>query len=210
VQPKKEKDLSLMSQALKSFPWDDRYAYGMFLAQTYYYVCHSTKLLAVAAGRMKKEDHVFYKRFIAHMSEENGHEAIAIKDLKNLGFRIEEFPELPETRMFWETQYYKIEHNDPVSLIGYIYALEAVACNECPWIKKQLEKYHPANCHSFIRVHGEDDPAHVVKAKEQIDSLSEARLKFVEENFDQTVVSYAQLIRGIVERSKNGRLMKVA
>lgn len=194
-------NLATMRETIRSFPWQDRHAYGMYIAQTYYYVCHSTRLLAVAAGRMSQEDNSYHKRFLDHAAEEKGHEMMALKDLKNLGFTLEDFPELPETKMFWETQYYKIEHNDPLSLMGYIMALEAIACQECPWIKDQLVKHHKGNCHTFIRVHGEEDPDHVVKAQEQIDSLPASRLKWVQENFDQSSAAFILMLESIKMRT---------
>lgn len=196
-----EKSLREMGDDLKKFPWDNRFAYAWFLSQTYYYVCHSTRLLHVAIGRMKQNDHEFCRRFTQHLKEENGHEAIALKDLRRLGFDIEDFPELPETRMFWETQYYKIEHNDPLSLLGYIYALEAIACEICPIIKRELEKHYDKDCHSFIKVHGEDDPEHVEKALEQIRSLPKERLRWVQENFEQSTQSYRHFLDAILRVS---------
>lgn len=197
-----ERNLKEMGRGLKSFPWDNKIAYAWFLSQTYYYVCHSTKLLHVAVGRMKQSDSEYSKRFSQHLREENGHETIALKDLKRLGFDIKDFPELPETRMFWETQYYKIEHNDPLSLLGYIYALEAIACELCPIIKKELDKYYASDCHTFIKVHGEDDPEHVEKALEQIRRLPKERLRWVQENFEQTTQSYRHFLDAILEASR--------
>lgn len=203
-------NLSPMGECLKKFPWEEKLAYAWFLSQTYYYVCHSTKLLHVAVGRMKQSDKKFYKRFVEHLTEENGHEMIALKDLKKLGFDIKDFPELPETRMFWESQYYKIEHNDPISLLGYIYALEAIASQVCPLIKKELEKYYPNDCHSFIKVHGEDDPEHVEKALDQIKELPAERLRWVQENFEQSTRSYVHMVNSIIEQSHKQLKLKSA
>ena len=119
--------ISQMTEAISSYPWQDPEAYALYLSQTYYYVLHSTRLLALSAAHMKVSDNTFHRRFLEHASEEKGHDLMALKDLEVLGFRLEDFPELPHTRMFWETQYYKIEHNDPLSLLGYVIALEALA-----------------------------------------------------------------------------------
>lgn len=193
--------LDSMAKNLRAFPWHDRYAYGMYIAQTYYYVCHSVRLLATAAGRMTMEDNSSHKRFLTHIREESGHEVMARRDLEELGYTLEDFPELPETRMFWETQYYKIEHIDPLSLMGYILALEAVACEQCPWITQELKKSFPNNAHTFMRVHGEEDPDHVTKAWEQISALPPARLKAVVENFEQTAVGLNNILNGVMRRT---------
>jgi len=199
--------MAMMSKVIHSFPWEDKYAYGMYLAQTYYYVKHSTRLLAVAAGRMADHDLAYHRRFLEHAAEEKGHETIALKDLKNLGYTLEDFPELPETRMFWETQYYKVEHVDPLSLMGYILALEAIACQECPWIKSQLDKHYRPNCHTFIKVHGEDDPEHVTKARAQIEALSPERIRHVEGNFDQTAICFQSILEAICDKVQERKLL---
>lgn len=188
-----------MAQAIRTFPWGDRRAYGMYLAQTYYYVCHSVRLLATAAGRMSIEDNAYHRRFLTHIREENGHEMMALKDLENLGYTLEDFPELPETRMFWETQYYKIEHLDPLSVMGYILALEAIACEQCPWITSELKKHYPKNPHTFMRVHGEEDPDHVTKALEQINSLPPERQKYVFANLEQTAVGISNILYRVMD-----------
>src|SRR4051812_18758279 len=116
-----------MGASADLYPWHDPYAYGLYLAQTYFYVCHSTRLLAFSAGIMKTPDTPFHRRFLEHASEEKGHEMMLLNDLAKLGFKITDFTEMPETRMFWEPQFYKIQHNDPLSVMGYIIALEAIA-----------------------------------------------------------------------------------
>ena len=199
-----------LSEKVDSFPWQNEKSYAWFLAQTYYFVHHSTKLLMVAAGRMKKEDQEICKRFVAHLGEENGHDIIALKDLENLGYNIEDFPELPETRMFWEAQYYKIEHNDPLSLLGYIYVLEVIGSKECPRLMPLLSKSYKANCCNFIRIHGEDDPEHVDKALGLINSLPSERLRWIQENFDQTVNAYLIFLDCIVTNSCSQKILQSA
>jgi hypothetical protein len=210
VLPNYDKYISALTKSSRSFPWEDAYAYGLYLAQTYYYVCHSTRLLAVAAGRMSHADVAFHRRFLEHAAEEKGHEMMALKDLQNLGFSLEDFPELSETRMFWETQYYKIEHCDPLSVMGYILVLEAIACQECPWIKGEVEKFHPAKCNTFVRVHGEEDPEHVAKVKAQILSLPKERLVWVEKNFDQSAAALTLLLESIKGQALQRKLHLVA
>ena len=43
--PKYQLSVGTMSEAIRSFPWENKEAYAQFLAQTYYYICHSTRLL---------------------------------------------------------------------------------------------------------------------------------------------------------------------
>src|SRR5688572_20045967 len=118
-----------MKTMADAFPWSSRYAYGDWLAQTYYYVRHSTRLLAAAAARFPFDDRgsALHYRFAAHIIEEKRHEELALHDLKRLGLRLDQFEERHSTRMFYEPQYYKIEQQAPSVLFGYIVPLEAIA-----------------------------------------------------------------------------------
>jgi uncharacterized ferritin-like protein (DUF455 family) len=158
---------------------------------------------------MKTADLPFHRRFLEHASEEKGHETMLLNDLKNLGYKIEDFPELPETRMFWEPQFYKIQHVDPLSVMGYIVALEALATELCPKLKIILEANHPAGSFSFIKVHGEDDPDHVEKALAVIYSLPPERQKHIQENFVQSVLAYQAMVLKIKESISVRELLKV-
>ena len=46
-----EKRLDELVQVCHSMPWTDEGFYREWLAQTYYYVCHSTRLLALAMAQ---------------------------------------------------------------------------------------------------------------------------------------------------------------
>jgi thiaminase len=188
-----------MIRVLKSLPWNNQRAFGDFLAQTYYYVNHSEKLLALAASRMNEEDRKIQRRFFVHLSEENAHDLMIKKDLENLGYSLSDFPERPETKIFWETQYYKIEHVDATALMGYILLLEDVATEVCPWIYQQVEKYHGKKCGTFLRVHGEEDPHHVSEAVAVIDKLSEERKKIIYMNLTQSEIAYHCMISAIIQ-----------
>ena len=123
-------------------------------------------MLAFAAGWSDKSKKSFFKRSVIHIAEEQGHDLIALNDLKNLGFKIEEFPELGITRAMWESQFIKIQ-KDPVFLLGYILALEclAVKTNEFYGLLKQ---YYSEDTLRFVKTHADDDPDHAEHALEQI------------------------------------------
>ena len=94
--------VSEMAAAGELFPWTKRAAYMGWLAQTYYYVRHSTRLLAVAAGRFPhtRQGDTLHLRFGAHIGEEKRHELLCVRDIQALGGSIEAIAEQPTTRMF--------------------------------------------------------------------------------------------------------------
>lgn len=168
---------------LRNAPWDDKEYYKEFLAQIYYFVRKSTRMLAAAAA--VTDSTPYYDRLVEHIGEENKHELLALGDLKKLGGKIEDHPELGITRALWEPQFYKIQRT-PTSLLGYILALEIVAVRVYPELMKDLETRYGKPAINFVRVHGEEDPAHVDKAIDQVRHLSEGEQKAVIENFEQT------------------------
>ena len=120
---------------------------------------------------------------------------MAKNDLEKLGFKLSDFPELAETRMFYESQYYKVEHRDPIALLGYILPLEIIACTECPKLFRFVQSTWGDKCASFLKVHGEEDPDHVDKALELLSTLSSPRLLLVDENFKQTVKAFSMILK---------------
>lgn len=203
MRPDYQKQKDRMIENLRSFPWDNKLAVGDYLAQTYYYVHHSERLLALAAGLMKENDRKTQRRFFQHLSEENAHDLMVKKDLENLGFKLSDFPERAETKMFWESQYYKIEHEDPTSLMGYILLLEDVATSVCLWMFQQIERHHGKKSGTFLRVHGEEDPGHVADALKVIDSLNQSRQLIVYANLRQSEIAYHMMIMAIVTDHAN-------
>jgi hypothetical protein len=184
---------------LGRFPWTNRDAYGDWLAQTYYYVRHSTRLLAASATRFAFDDrgNALHHRFAAHMDEEKKHELLATHDLKGMSFRLEDFSERHSTRMFYETQYYKIEHQDPSALFGYILALEAMSAAHGKRITETVAAAFGDKCISFLRLHGEDDVDHLAKGLAAVEAASPDQRALIEQNLRQSTYAYCELLADI-------------
>lgn len=198
-----------MVEAFRKYPWDNKEAYAEFLAQTYYYVCHSTRLLAAAAARFSQEDQVFHKRFLKHTEEENSHEVLAMRDLQNLGFDIKDFPEAAQTRTMYEIQYYKIEHIDPAALMGYILALETMAGRVLGPVKERLIELYGKDCARFIQVHADEDPGHIEKALAVIEGLRDKRHLAIDHNLEQSAMLYTDMLKTCIFRAQQ-KTLKVA
>lgn len=209
MQPDYRTSVDLMVKSLNEIPWDNKHVYAEFLAQTYYYIRHSTRLLAASAARFSQEDQPMHKRFLKHTDEENSHELLAIRDLQKLGYNILDFPELPQTRSFYEVQYYKIEHCDPASLLGYILALEATATH-LGAIKEKITHCYGKECVKLIQVHADEDPDHVEKALQYIGSLKADRVNVIQQNLEQSAILYVSMLSAIMAKAKSQTLRKVA
>jgi thiaminase len=204
--PKYESSMEIMSAGIRNYPWDDKRAYAEFLAQTYYYICHSTRLLAASAARFSQEDQGMHKRFLHHTDEENSHELLALRDLQKLGYNIQDFPEMVQTRMLYEVQYYKVEHCDPAALMGYILALETLAGRDFKWLKEKVTGLYGKECAKFIQVHADEDPDHIEKAVQVIEKLKESRLVQININLEETAVCYINMLMAAQARCLKGSL----
>lgn len=210
MQRKIKSDIERVARRYREMNWDCKEVYADYLAQTYHYVAYSTRLLAYAAGNMKLEDDVFFKRFITHITEESSHEKLAKRDLKNLGYQLEDYSELPETACFYETQFYKIQHVDPLSFMGYVLLLESVALTECPPLTEKVNELYGNKCLSFIKLHGEEDPDHVEKALQVLDELPKERVEALTQNLHQSANTFIAILDAIEERQLSNQLRKSA
>ena len=186
--------IELLNKAWVSFPWEDPKSYAVYLAQTYYYVRHSCRLLAFSAGLSEFSSQGYFGRSIAHIKEEVGHENLAKADISNLGFNLENFYELGVTRALYESQYYKTQQQHPSALLGYIIALEGCAVNSVPLVFKRIEKSHSPKSMAFLKLHSDEDPDHLEKAFQQYEKLSFENKKFVEDNFVQTCQLFSMML----------------
>lgn len=183
-----------MGKAVQKMDVKNPKVYGNFLAQSYYYVCHSTRLLSFAAGLLKKNEEPHFRRFIKHIAEENAHEVLAERDLKELGMSPSDFAHLPETKALWEPQYYKVLHESPLSLMGYIIALEYFSSVYLPKFYEAVKDAHGEKASLFLKVHAEEDPDHTEKAIALTSQLSLELQEIIMANVIQTAKSYANMI----------------
>jgi thiaminase len=188
-----------MRAAMEGFPWRRRECYAEWLAQTYFYVRHSTRLLAASAARFpfgELGDSLHY-RFAAHINEEKRHEQLCLHDLKQLGLSLAQFRERHSTRTFYETQYYKIEHESPSTLFGYIVALEAFGPAYGPYIVAEVTAEFGDKCAAFIKLHADEDEDHIEKALKMIAVVTPNERELVLQNLEQTTYAYRAMLAEI-------------
>ncbi len=191
-----QNELHDSKEFLNALNWEDKEKYANFLAQTYYFVRHSTRLLCAAMAHFKDDRDTLFNRFKAHLQEEDAHEKIALSDLKKLGYSIDDFEESAFTRAFYETQYYRIQESKGISLLGYILYLEAIASFSQDVGERLYECYGKSKS-QFVKIHVEEDPEHVEKAFASIDSLPESERNLVYRNFFDTSSLYKAVLNDV-------------
>jgi hypothetical protein len=184
---------------LQGFPWENREAYLMWLAQTYYMVNHSTRLVALAGALAPLNQNDLHARFVDHSKEERGHQLICISDLKTFGKTVQDFPCLAPSASLYQVQYYWIQYRGSVSFFGYTLALECLSAEFGAEVNRRTLQAHGKAATKFVALHSEADLEHTEKAFEQLDKLSQSELALVEEN----LILSAGLYRSMLTEVKN-------
>ncbi|MEZ0390717.1 MAG: iron-containing redox enzyme family protein [Pseudobdellovibrionaceae bacterium] len=181
-----------ISPLILNYPWRDAVMYGHWLSQQYYIVRHSTPMLALSCGR-SIDNPTYHRRCIEHLAEEKGHDRMLLNDLKILGRPLE--AELPATRAFYGSQYYQIEHVNPVSFLGYILFLEALAIT---FGKETLAKASTTTkALTFLKLHAEEDEGHLESAYQIISGLPPGDQKAIVENLKMSARSYEAMLQDL-------------
>ena len=188
-------------ESIRQFPWQSGRAYAQFLAQTYYYVCHTTRLLALAASRIGIEQEKVHHRFLKHAAEERSHHLLAERDISRLGFSLAEMPELPLTAALYEMQYYRVEHVSPMAIFGYILALEGVAVVYGGYVYEAVRKHHGDEPCSFVKLHANEDPDHLESAFDAVAASTDAERQMIKNNFRFSCRLYPSFLRAIRDES---------
>jgi pyrroloquinoline quinone (PQQ) biosynthesis protein C len=171
--------------------FEDREVYANWLAQTYFFVRHSTTLLGYALPHLKHEK--LRRHFEHHLGEEEKHDLLLLKDLEKLGRSIDEFKESHLTSAFYQSQYYRIAFEGGTSMLGYILFLECLATD---WGKSCYHRIAPIYSKStlFLKVHAEEDPHHVVEAIRTIEALSDEEQVVILRNLEYSEFIYDEMM----------------
>lgn len=186
----------------KSYPagmFRDKAFYADWLAQTYYFVCHSTPLLGYSLPHLKTQG--LRHHFEHHIGEEERHELLALKDIERLNYRISDFPEYESTKAFYQAQYYKIQFEGATALLGYILFLEGMAVHWGKEIYQEVKGPFPTAA-LFIKVHAEEDPKHLEDALRTIYSLSASEQAAILANLRYSQEMYQAMLCRVKEAQK--------
>jgi thiaminase len=188
---------------VREFPFSDRAAYAEFLAQTYHYVTHTTRLLGLVASRIGPDREKLHFGFMKHAAEERSHHLLAEHDLEKLDDRLANHPPLAVTSALQECQYYRVLYQEPTSIFGHIVALEGVASLHGPWVYETVRNAHGEAASTFVKLHAEDDPSHMRHTFEAISRLTEREKELIRANFLHTSALYATLLREMAAEITN-------
>lgn len=187
----------------ESFPWEDPNAYIHWLAQTYFFVRHTTCFLALSASRWGVNRRKEQYKALAHLREESAHDTLLVKDLQAMGAFLDPHDEWPETQAFYQTQYYWIEHETPAAHLGYAYMLEGMACKRAPSAYKRIVAEHGELAGTFLKVHAEEDPHHFEHGLKFLEQLNDVELKAFQYCLRQSYLMYSQILTKARSKAHN-------
>lgn len=194
-----EEEMEKTKKIILSFPWDNKKAYGSWLAQTYHMVCYSTRLVALAGAWADLTQTNLHHRFVDHAVEERGHQMLCISDLKALGHKVEDFPQVYQSAAMYQIQYFWIQHRSPIAFFGYTLALESMASAFGAQLTEMAEKAHGSKAVKFLRLHSQDDLEHIEEAHKHLDKLTETEKALVVENLVLTASIYRGMLKEVIE-----------
>lgn len=188
-----------LAEQLIHFPWENKEAYAYWLAQTYYFVRHTTVLLALSAAKFGNKNRPKQYATFKHIREELNHDLIPLEDLKALGTSIDQIPELEETSAFYQSQYYFIDYVHPIALYGYALALEGLAAKKGPALYEILNRHYGKDATKFVKLHAIVDQDHFEQGLEDFKDVSGEEAQYVIQNLHQSSRMYYNILRRIQE-----------
>lgn len=189
------------------FKWEDPAHLAAWSAQTFYYTSHITRIMSLCAAQTNVNNNKLHQFFIHHLKEEMNHQLLALGDVKKLGYDIDEIPEFPSTRIFYETQYYKGLRN-PISFYGFGLMLELLSITAGKTAYQRVKK---ANLESnFLKIHVVDDESHAPQVEKILEGISDVDKAEIANNLIQSAYTYELVFKDCDDFANNRLKIKMA
>lgn len=199
-------EIKLTEPLISLMDWKNPHHYTEWLAQTFYYAAYSTRIIGLAGCHFNYSQNNLHQRFLEHAKEEKNHEKILITDLSHFGKKLSDFDPSPMAKILYQTQYYWIQHQGPISVYGYFLYLEGLAVEFGPDIYKKISEVFPASATKYLKVHVDEDHGHIEShLKLLADSTKEEREK-ITENMQLTGAAYRKFLEDIIQAGNRKKL----
>jgi thiaminase len=191
-----EAKLEGVDERMRNFLWGDPERYAAWLSQTYYYVSQSTRLFCMSGSRLTFQDNQFHLLGIDHMKEEKAHELLVLKDLRELGYDIGAYKELPVTEALYKTVSHSILNQDPLAIYGYILCLEGISMRSAKYCALAVRRsYSNKKVDLFLDIHSNEDCKQVEKTLDLLSDLPSHRLEIIERMMNTCFYFYEEILR---------------
>lgn len=190
--------------------WERKEVYGDFLAQVYFYVSHTTRILAAAGSRFALDRQDIHQSCLKHAAEEKSHELLSFNDLKAIGYSPKDFPELPSTKSLYRSAYYLIEHVNPIAIVGYAYFLECLTVAGGPQVLDRVDAKYGKKASRHLTVHVKEDPGHIEAVEKMLAAVPEFDSEALKESITTVAAAFEGMLLEVTQRSGSQRGRKAA
>lgn len=143
--------------------------YAQYLIETYHYTQHNALNQALVGARTDVGNFAYQRFCFHHAAEEVGHQMMALNDINNMGYRIEEseLPKaLPQTTVLIAYLYWISTQGNPIQRLGYSFWAENCYSYIAPILKKVRDDLQLSDKHmSFFVAHAEIDSDHAAEVE---------------------------------------------
>lgn len=174
--------------------------YLAYLRETHHMVRHTPRMLALAAARCEDDRRGLRDWFLKEAQEENGHDLLCVKDIRNLG----EDPDAvlaqapgPGAWGLVTQSYYMATYGNPAGILGVASVTEGLGAGVAASMADQLvgKCGIPSRSVSFLRSHAGFDKQHVHDVEGAVDALATAAdFAAVLQARRMTIFCYAQML----------------
>lgn len=173
--------------------------FARYLAFIHDVIVASEHILEGAAERSTGELRRFFSE---HLEEERGHAEWLEEDLASASIDLAARLVVTEAVAMAGSQYYLIQHIDPVAVLGYMAVLECF-----PMSKEQVEKLeaiHGEKLCRTLRYHATHDVQHGADVLKMINAIPNERLGIVLQNAAQTALYFISAASKFAQRGDDG------
>ncbi len=180
---------------IRKTDWSDPEIYGNWLAQTYFHICHSTRLLAAAGSRYYVDADKYHLQSIQHAKEEKSHEKVVLADLKYMKRNLDDYQELQSTKNLYHSAYYLIERVNPLTMYGYVYFLELLSLKGGPDIMERALNSFGERTIQHLKLHCGDDVEHIQMYESILNEMNPGQRAYVEAGIVGTAKNYKSMVQ---------------
>ncbi len=192
-----ENKVSIAADKIRILPWENRSFYTQWLAQQYFLVRHTPKLLCAFALQLPIHQSDELNEILYHLKEETGHDRWLIKDLQKFDKSPEHFQPSPMANALIMSQYYYIQHTDPMALCGYSQFLEYTSAVVAGELADRVEREFGPGTAVFLRGHSHVDVEHAEDGWKLLSRATDKQKTLIFENLEMTDSLYSQLLSEI-------------
>lgn len=184
--------------------------YKGFLRETYHNTSFNPRLGSLFHAHVSEGKSSLMAKFLKHNASEVGHNELALDDLEALGVDIALIKAgrpLVETEALAAFTAFQIQFRNPLTYLGYLYHLEALALEAGEMAVASLSGLGiPAGAFTFLREHSEVDAAHLQFNRDYIDNLAEEKedLEAILWGMRGVCRLYGNMLQAILENTAGG------